>query len=85
MTDNTDTSIVLDINHINLTTITLAKTKRNQLLEKTDKYLLSDYPITPENLELIKSYRQMLRNFINTNKDLILSGEKIEIPEIPKI
>jgi len=61
----------------------LLRTTRNTYLNNTDKYLLSDYPITPENLELIKSYRQMLRNFINTNKDLILSGEKIEIPEIP--
>jgi len=61
----------------------LLRTTRNANLNYTDKYLLSDYPITPENLELIKSYRQMLRDFINTNKDLILSGEKIEIPEIP--
>jgi len=63
----------------------LLRTTRNANLNYTDKYLLSDYPITPENLELIKSYRQILRDFINTNKDLILSGEKIEIPEIPKI
>jgi len=65
--------------------LTQTRDKRNTYLNNTDKYLLSDYPITPENLEIIKSYRQMLRDFINTNKDLILSGEKIEIPEIPKI
>jgi hypothetical protein len=65
--------------------LTQTRDKRNTYLNNTDKYLLSDYPITSENLEIIKSYRQMLRNFINTNKDLILSGEKIEIPEIPKI
>ncbi len=65
--------------------LTQTRDKRNTYLNNTDKYLLSDYPITPENLEIIKSYRQMLRNFINTNKDLILSGEKIEIPEIPVI
>ena len=63
----------------------LLRTTRNTYLNYTDKYLLSDNPITPENLEIIKSYRQMLREFININKDLILSGELIEIPEIPVI
>ena len=43
---------------------------RNGFLELTDKYLLPDYPITPENLEIIKTYRQMLREWININKDI---------------
>ncbi len=47
--------------------------------------ILSDYPITPENLEIIKSYRQMLREFINTNEISILSGEIVEIPPLPEI
>ena len=41
--------------------------KRNELLAQTDKYLLQDFPITPENLILIKKYRQALRNFTNNN------------------
>jgi hypothetical protein len=43
------------------------KNTRNQLLEKTDKYLLPDFPITPEQLEIIKTYRQQLRDFTNNN------------------
>ena len=58
---------------------------RNSFLELTDKYMMPDYPITPENLEIIKTYRQMLREWININKDIIMSDEKIEIPTIPKI
>ncbi len=46
------------------------KNERNQLLEKTDKYMLSDFPITPEQLEIVKQYRQALRNF--TNNDYIM-------------
>jgi hypothetical protein len=49
---------------------------RNRLLTESDKYMLSDFPITPENLELIKQYRQQLRDF--TTNDYI-------IPEKPNI
>jgi hypothetical protein len=49
------------------------KHKRNQLLEKTDKYLLSDFPITPEQLEIVKQYRQALRDF--TNNDYIMPNK----------
>ena len=49
---------------------------RNQLLAESDKYMLSDFPITPENLELMKQYRQQLRDF--TTNDYI-------IPEKPNI
>jgi hypothetical protein len=40
---------------------------RNQLLLETDKYLLPDFPITPEQLEIVKEYRQALRYFTNNN------------------
>ena len=46
------------------------KNKRNLILNETDKYMLSDYPITPENLEIIKTYRQQLRDF--TQNDYIM-------------
>ena len=49
---------------------------RNQLLEQTDRYLLSDFPITPEELEIVKQYRQALRNFTDNN---------YQMPEIPDI
>jgi hypothetical protein len=50
-------------------TINHYKKMRNQLLLETDKYMLLDFPITPENLEIVKTYRQALRNF--TNNDYI--------------
>ena len=46
------------------------RNRRNIILNETDKYMLSDYPITPENLEIIKTYRQQLRNF--TQNDYIM-------------
>ena len=39
--------------------------ERNKLLAQSDKYLLPDFPITPENLELVKQYRQQLRDYMN--------------------
>lgn len=48
----------------NMETIFFHRARRNQLLEESDKYLLADYPITQENLEKIKIYRQELRNFM---------------------
>jgi len=45
------------------------KQQRNLILCETDRYLLCDYPITPENLEIVKTYRQQLRNF--TQNDYI--------------
>lgn len=43
------------------------KQKRNNLLKETDIYVLSDFPITPENLIKIKEYRQALRDFTQNN------------------
>ena len=42
---------------------TLLKNTRNLILAETDKYLLPDFPITPEQLEIVKEYRQKLRDF----------------------
>jgi hypothetical protein len=51
-------------------TINHYKKIRNQLLLETDKYMLLDYPITSDNLEIIKTYRRQLRDF--TNNDYVL-------------
>ena len=56
---------------------------RNELLNRTDKYILSDYPISLEHQMIIKAYRQDLREFINNNEVRILAGEKIEFPFQP--
>ena len=36
---------------------------RNQYLEQTDKYMIMDYPITDEERELYKQYREYLRDY----------------------
>ena len=60
-----------------------ARNIRNELLNKTDKYFLIDYPISFEQQMIIKTYRQDLREFINNNKERILNGEKVDLPEQP--
>ena len=59
-----------------------ARNIRNELLKKTDRYMLEDYPnLSSEQLKIIKDYRQSLREFININKENILSNGKT--PEFP--
>lgn len=58
---------------------------RNSYLALTDKYLLSDFPITDDNRNIIIAYRQYLRNFININKEAIENGLNIEIDPIPNV
>lgn len=36
--------------------------KRNNLLLESDKYMIEDYPISKEDKDLVKKYRQDLRN-----------------------
>ena len=60
-----------------------ARNIRNELLHRTDRYLLIDYPIAYEQQLIIKTYRQNLRDFINDNKERILNGDKIELPKQP--
>jgi hypothetical protein len=45
----------------------MLKQRRNLILNQTDKYILSDYPVTSEQLEEVKQYRQALRDFTNNN------------------
>jgi hypothetical protein len=47
----------------------LLKNQRNLILAETDKYMIPDYPITPEQLIIAKDYRQKLRDF--TQNDYI--------------
>jgi hypothetical protein len=61
-----------------------ARNIRNELLNRTDKYILNDYPISLEKQLIIKKYREDLRNFINDNKEMILSGEKVDYPQQPE-
>ena len=60
-----------------------ARNIRNELLNRTDRYFLIDYPIAYEQQLIIKTYRQELRDFINVNKEKILNGDKIDFPTQP--
>ena len=60
-----------------------ARNIRNELLNRTDRYFLIDFPIEHEKQMIIKKYRQDLRDFINDNKEKILNGEKVEFPTVP--
>lgn len=54
-------------------TINHYRKMRNDLLQETDKYLMPDFPITPENLIIIKEYRQALRDF--TKNDYVIPNK----------
>ena len=60
-----------------------ARNIRNELLNKTDRYFLIDYPIQLEQQQEIRIYRLKLRDYINENKEKILNGEKIDFPKQP--
>ena len=60
-----------------------ARNIRNELLNRTDKYILSDYPITDEQNQEIILYRQKLRSFINDFQDIILKGVIVDFPKQP--
>ncbi len=60
-----------------------ARNIRNELLNRTDKYILSDYPITLTQQMQVKAYRQELRDYINNNKEKILNGDKLDFPTQP--
>ena len=63
-----------------------ARNIRNELLNKTDRYMLEDYPnLTTEELTEIKKYRHALREFININKENILTnGQTPDFPQQPE-
>jgi hypothetical protein len=68
----------------NIWNLVLLRNIRNNYLNLTDKYLLPDYPIQIEQREVIRVYRQMLRDIINLNREAVLNGvSDIEIPPIP--
>ena len=52
---------------------------RNQLLAETDKYMLPDFPISADDLLIVKQYRQALRDF--TNNDYIMPDKPAFIPQ----
>lgn len=56
---------------------------RNELLNATDKFMLVDYPISPEDLEIVKKYRNDLRNYMNTNNLNLMTLTINDLPTAP--
>ena len=66
-------------------TICFKRENRNQLLSSSDRYILSDYPITSNNLILIKDYRQQLRDYMDLDEvKNYNSSSNISLPELPQ-
>lgn len=67
------------------TTICFKRENRNQLLKDSDKYLILDYPITNDKIELVKEYRQKLRDYMDLDevKNYIFSNN-ISLPNFPE-
>jgi len=57
--------------------------QRNHKLFESDKYMLSDFPISPENLEKVKIYRQELRDFFQKDEIMNFNNITIQLPESP--
>ena len=56
------------MSNINYTNLIITRNQRDRLLTESDKYLLSDFPITSNNLVLIKDYRQQLRDYMDLDQ-----------------
>ena len=62
--------------------VSIQRIERNKLLNETDKYLMSDYPISSNNLVLIKQYRQDLRNYMDSS--YFTSNISLPFPDFPQ-
>ena len=72
------------MSNINYTNLVITRNQRDRLLTESDKYLLSDFPITSNNLVLIKDYRQQLRDYMDLDqiKNYDYSSN-IPLPDFP--
>ena len=61
------------------------KYQRNQLLRDSDIYMISDFPITDYHRELVKEYRQQLRDYFQLPgvRDWVFTLENQEPPVLP--
>lgn len=59
--DMEDNMITINQDKVRENRLIAIRTRRNSLLVESDKYLLSDFPISNENIALVKKYREDLR------------------------
>ena len=65
----------------------LKRNRRNELLEMTDKLLIDDYPLSDSDKELVKIYRQNLRDYFTRQDviDWVFSFENQHPPNFPEV
>ena len=65
--------------------IEFKRNERNQLLQKTDKYILPDFPLTDEQKEEVKLYRQALRDYFDRDDVInwVFTFENQHPPDFP--
>jgi hypothetical protein len=65
--------------------IQLQRNTLNQMLEKTDRYILSDYPLTEDQKNEIKIYRQLLRDYFKRDDVInwVFTFENQQLPDFP--
>ena len=74
------------MNTDDLITLMFQRQNRNQLLSASDKYVLPDYPIVSSNLELVKVYRQQLRDYMGLEQVINYNSScNIPLPSFPQL
>ena len=74
------------MNSDDLITLMFQRQNRNQLLSASDKYVLPDYPIVSSNLELVKVYRQQLRDYMGLEQVVNYNSScNIPLPSFPQL
>ena len=63
--------------------VSIQRQERNKLLNESDKYILPDYPITSNNLILVKQYRQNLRDYMDNS--YFSSNIILPFPDFPTL
>ena len=82
ITSNCIISVELNDTQKNNFYTSIIRIERNKLLNESDKYLLSDYPITSNNLVLIKDHREELRNYMNL-PEIYINSSNIIVTNFP--
>lgn len=75
----------INVNDLTLDYKTKKKQERNDLLKSSDVYMIVDYPINDYQRNLIKNYRQSLRDYFQKPEVInwIFTLENQELPPLP--
>jgi len=85
MIDMDTSNIVPPIDEMRQSQLNLQRHYRNQLLDTTDKYVLPDYPLSDEEKNEIKIYRQELRDYFERDDvvNWVFTFQNQQPPDLP--